>query len=231
MVPTHLASCSPTKTSSDDDAPDTTPTSPPEKTVKAVDPDGDLILHVGAKLVGEDAAASFKVCAAALRRASAVWKNMLFGPWIESKPAEGEWTVDLPEDNPESLGVLLAILHGTFCDVPGAVSLDFLCGILVVADKYDLIHLVRPFVDRWVGAVKSPDLEGRYNGNVPLLGFTGSDHFRRIYAAWELGCDDFVAAEITDFIFNFSCAGTTFYHKLTRVVPGDHFGPPDLVGK
>lgn len=107
-----------------------------------VDADGDLLLNVGAKLGVKPW--SFRVCSAALRRASAVWKSMLFGSWIDAKPAEGDWTVDFPEDNPESFNVLLAILHGKFLAVPSVVSLDCLCAILVLADKYDLIHLLRP---------------------------------------------------------------------------------------
>ena len=75
-----------------------------------VDAEGDLLLNVGAKLAGVKPW-SFRVCSAALRRASAVWKSMLFGPWVEAKPAEGDWTVNLPEDNPESFNVLLAIFH------------------------------------------------------------------------------------------------------------------------
>lgn len=205
-----------------------------------IDANGDLLLKVGAKLVVRPW--FFLVCSAALRRSSAVWKSMLFGPWIEAKPIEGDWIVDLPEDNPESFGVLLAILHGTFSAVPSAVSLDFLCAILVLAGKYNWIHLLHPYIDRWAAAVKNPNLKVYYKSKIPTLGFTGSNHIRRIYAAWELGCDDLVAEEITGFIFSFSCTGTTFFSDkdgpptfapshLVPVTFGDHPGPPDVVGK
>jgi hypothetical protein len=73
-----------------------------------------------------------EVASAALRRASSVRKSMLFAPWTDAKPAQGNWTVDLPEDNPEAFKVLVSILHESFGTVPKLASLDFLCGILVV---------------------------------------------------------------------------------------------------
>jgi len=132
---------------------------------------------------------------------------------------------------PGGLEILLAILHGTFGAVPTTVSLNFLCGILVVADKYDLIHLLQPFVNRWVGAVKTPTPEGSCKGRAPLLGFTGSHHFTRIYAAWELGCDDLVAQDMTDLVFNVSRIGDDFHYKDRVVTSGHHSGPPDLLSK
>lgn len=55
-----------------------------------VDAGGDLILRVGTDFSVETAGRDFKVCSAALRRASHVCKAMLFGPWKEARPEAGE---------------------------------------------------------------------------------------------------------------------------------------------
>jgi hypothetical protein len=44
-----------------------------------------------------------------MRRASPVWKAMLFGPWQELKPAHGDWIADLPEDKPWSFKIVFAM--------------------------------------------------------------------------------------------------------------------------
>jgi hypothetical protein len=138
--------------------------------------------------------------------------------------------VDLPDDNPETLRLLLDIIHGAFANVPAALSLDLLCGVLVVADKYDLIHLLRPYANAWAEVVKAKSLPGSYQGDSPLLSFTGSFHLERIYAAWELGCDALVAKDMVEFIFNVSKKGTSYYLQDSLLELGSHYGPPDLLG-
>ncbi|KAK3307391.1 uncharacterized protein B0T15DRAFT_530089 [Chaetomium strumarium] len=81
--------------------------------------------------------ARFRVCSAAMRRASPVWKSMLFGPWKEAKPAQGDWIVDLPEDKPWPL----AMAHGIFEKIPKYLSLQELNELLIHTENYDLIHL------------------------------------------------------------------------------------------
>jgi hypothetical protein len=197
-----------------------------------LDPDGDLLLHVGTKLAFVKPCV-FKVCSAALRRASPVWKVMLFGPFAEAKPAEGDWVVELPEDNPETLKILLGLLHGVFAAIPPTLPLAVLCRVLVVADKYDLFHLLRPVVNAWVAVVKIPTLpllDPTSNGSRAASVLYCADTFNRIHAAWSLGCDTFVAEDLSYFIFNFSQKATSFALENRLVEPPSHCGPPDLVG-
>jgi hypothetical protein len=211
----------------------------------SIDNDGDLLLRVGARH-GPENPLEFKVCSATMRRASPVWKNMLFGPWKEAKPAQGDWIVELPEDKPSTIKTLLSIIHGLFANVPKSVTLPVLNDILILADKYDVIHIVRPWAGTWAEAVKNPksskataSIPTYYYGHplssaVPVLELTGKDHVMRIHAAWELGCEDVVSAEITDFVFNLSVVGgktTWYYYKFESLEFHSHFGPPDLVGK
>ncbi|KAF6821716.1 nuclear pore protein-like protein [Colletotrichum musicola] len=117
-----------------------------------IDPDGDLILRAGSEL--QDPAKSFLVCSSALRRSSAVWKTMLFGPFKESKPASGAWEVDLPEDNPSGLWILLHIVHANFRMVPRTPTLTELYEVLRLANKYDMISAVKPWAKTWLSVVE-----------------------------------------------------------------------------
>ncbi|AEO63655.1 uncharacterized protein THITE_2015701, partial [Thermothielavioides terrestris NRRL 8126] len=157
-----------------------------------LDSDGDLLLRVGFERAGEEAL-EVQVCSATMRRASPVWKAMLFGPWKESKPAEGDWVADLPEDDPWPILVILRIIHGAFDEVPEDLSLSELSRILVYTDKYDMVHVLRPMARRWVYALVSRAEH-----------LTGQEHVLRLHAAWELGCEAVVAAEVTDLVFNLS---------------------------
>ena len=71
-----------------------------------MDPDGDLILLVGCETQSPEQ--EVLVCSRSMRRASPVWKKMLYGNFKEAKPAQGQWTVSLPDDEPEPM---LTILH------------------------------------------------------------------------------------------------------------------------
>lgn len=198
-----------------------------------LDPDGDLLLHVGTKLASVVNHRVFKVCSAALRRASPVWKVMLFGPFTEAKPAEGDWVVELPEDDPETLKILLGLLHGVFAAIPPTLPLAVLCGVLVVADKYDLFHLLRPVVNAWVAVVKIPTLPPpapTSNDSSAASLLDCADPFNRIHAAWSLGGDTFVAQDLTYFVFNFSRKANSFALQNRLVQPASHCGPPDLMG-
>jgi hypothetical protein len=188
-----------------------------------IDADGDLLLRAGTALEGEKAC-EFRACSATMRRASPVWKTMLFGPWQEAKPAHGDWTVDLPEDKPYPFKVLLAIVHGNFQVVPESPSFEQLHDILVLTDKYDMIRVIRPWVGAWRTVVKDtiPD--------------TGLDHIRRVHAAWQLGSEDLLhqasgtlarGLSITKFWIQ-----TRFHFNEQDLTTAfnDHSAPPDLMG-
>jgi hypothetical protein len=65
--------------------------------------------------------------------------------WVESKASE----IPLPDDEPEAMMIVLRIAHLHFKDIPGKAGLSFqtLFNVAVLCDKYDLVHIVRPFVD------------------------------------------------------------------------------------
>lgn len=192
-------------------------TSPAPKPIR-IDNDGDLLLRVGSGATMSD----FKVCSAAMRRASPVWKKMLFGPWAESKPIDGEWIVELPEDASWPTFILLMIIHGIFDQVPNVLTLQNLRAVLIVADKYDLVHVIRPWAAGWAQVMQWEDLS------------SGNDRICKIFAAWELGHEEVLSSEMSDLVFNLGVSDRggkrTFSYRGKQISFGSHFGPPDLVG-
>jgi hypothetical protein len=115
-----------------------------------IDRDGDLTLVVGPER------RKFLVCSRTLSRASPVFKQMLYGnpQWQESRPKDPSqlpWVVKLPGDNHDATKTLLEIIHSRFAHVPSiCATVDELYEILVVAGKYDMTKLLRPWVQGWV---------------------------------------------------------------------------------
>ncbi|KAH8883234.1 hypothetical protein GQ53DRAFT_699818 [Thozetella sp. PMI_491] len=132
---------------------------------------GDLILDVGPDQ------SRFLVCSKSLSRASAAWKTMFYGPFAEAKPtgeaAAKDWVVQLPEDDPTALTIILDIIHGRFDDIPQTLEVDALLNLTILTDKYDLAHLLRPWAKGWLDFIRTH--EGS-SSNESLL-----------WIAWELG--------------------------------------------
>lgn len=188
--------------------------------IDPIDPDGDLLLLVGRELSAGVQGRLFKVCSAAMRRSSSVWKRMLFGQWAEAKPAQGDWLVELPEDDPTPVLTLLWIIHGKFEKVPLDTQLSFLRDILIIADKYDLMHTIRPWAGTWMKVVTRSQ-------NLTPIGRT-----MRLHTAWELGCKDVVEEEMSNLVFNLECHGPLmFYYEGRQLIFSNPCGPPDLIGK
>jgi hypothetical protein len=117
----------------------------PSETSVVLDPDGDLHLRA--------ATTTFKICSAALRRTSPVWKAMLFGPWKELKPnrnGEEQWLIELPEDPPVALHIAATIAHGQIAALPNRILIPTFADLLIFTDKYDMREVIRPFIPRWV---------------------------------------------------------------------------------
>ncbi|KAF0324298.1 hypothetical protein GQ607_008472 [Colletotrichum asianum] len=75
------------------------------------DTHGDLTLKVG----GNRSAYHFLVCSRTLRLSSPVVEAMLFRGSAESKPADSAaWTIQLPDDDPSVILLVLSIIHGHF---------------------------------------------------------------------------------------------------------------------
>jgi len=131
------------------------------------DQDGDLRLVIGE---GADQVSCI-VCSKSMARASRVFKSMLFGGFAESKPQakNAKWVVHLPEDDIGAMTVFLHLIHGQTHKVPGELARSDMRGlsdqewkaahtaqmhrlyhIAVVADKYHLTHVLKPWAQKWI---------------------------------------------------------------------------------
>jgi hypothetical protein len=172
--------------------------------VVSIDPDGDLILRVGAALDDKDGPISYRVCSSALRRASPVCKAMLFGPWREARPANEcePWRVELPEDSPRHLCVLLDIIHGNFSSVPQKpATIDDLACILSITDKYELAPSIQPWASGWATMLGAPQTQ-RFHPYDPKMAHCIVNHIQKASAAWRLGCEEVFSQEAQAFLFN-----------------------------
>lgn len=138
------------------------------------DVDGDLRLDVGE----DENVQRFIVCSRTLSRASKVFKAMLYGNFVESKPSskEHEWVVALPEDDPASLATVLYAIHNKFSKVPDSVTQGELFNITVLTDKYDMTEVLRPWAKAWAEPLASSSRPLGQKGDEALL-----------WIAWELG--------------------------------------------
>lgn len=152
----------------------TPPTTPPPQRPYYFDFKGDLRLEMPERQ-------PYIVCSRALSRVSPVFDKMLYGRFAESKAeANGEWLVQLPEDDPTAMPLLLNIIHGRFSDVVHPRTEQELFEITVLTDKYDLTHLLRPWGQSW--------LMKHCNG-------ARRTHHSRIWIAWEFGNTTIFQAE------------------------------------
>ncbi|OBR09166.1 Nuclear pore protein-like protein [Colletotrichum higginsianum IMI 349063] len=151
---------------------------PEPKPTTVLDEYGDLRLCVGADHA--EAPSTYLVCSRTLARSSLVMKKMLFGSFAESRPRDGgqdDWVVQLPDDEPAPMQLMLDIIHGHFAKVPDTMDLDTLHALVVLLDKYDAISVTRPWVQAWLHSAKT----GKERAA------SGRDSSKLLSVAWALG--------------------------------------------
>jgi hypothetical protein len=118
-------------------------------TTETFDRHGDLKLIAGK----DNSKITFQVCSRTLARSSRVWDVMLYGPFRErlaQQPKSDEWTVSLPEDDPDALRVFLAVIHGSFDALPEKPPFNVIFPIAVLSDKYNTVASLKHFWKPWI---------------------------------------------------------------------------------
>lgn len=119
-----------------------------------IDSKGDLKLIVG------DDKVCFLVCSRALSRSARPWEAMLYGPFVEKKPADGQdWFVKLPEDDPAALHVVLVLVHGNSDKLPD-VDLKLAFEVTILTNKYGMTRCLWPCAKDWLADLKPWQVEG-----------------------------------------------------------------------
>ncbi|KAJ1330873.1 armadillo repeat-containing protein 5 [Microdochium nivale] len=135
---------------------------PANPIVHVVDERGDLMLHVGDATAEGSTTAKFQVCSRTMARSSSVFARMLFGRFMEAKPAspDEEWKVNLPDDDVDTMEQLLHLMHGNFShfklgsDFDSTKDIKALYNFFVAADKYDCTTLAQPWTQLWLSVVQ-----------------------------------------------------------------------------
>ncbi|KAK3502949.1 hypothetical protein B0T13DRAFT_462171 [Neurospora crassa] len=188
-----------------------------------IDQDGDLLLHTQPddRLEG---CFRFRVCSAALRRHSPVWKAMLFGPWKESKPADdSRWAVEFPEDPAYEFQIVLNIIHGLVDRVPSSLDIDTFFNLLILVNKYDIAHIMKPWCTTW---------------EMPALSnLVGPAVLKGLYIARELGYEDLFIFRLAQIAVNTWVEGEFLVFKDSSIMDRDgiilqeedYLGPTDVL--
>lgn len=98
------------------------------------------------------------------------------GVRISSLPASDE-LLDFREDDADALLLLLRIAHLDFISVKTQLSIAGLYNLAILCDKYDCVHLIKPWVDEWsLWAVRGARLQ-----------VGGELLSKRLFIAWYFG--------------------------------------------
>ena len=153
-------------------------------TVEIFDPRGDVTIIAGPEQV------TFRVCSRALARSSPAWAAMLFGPFSEGQGQQrtADWRVELPDDDPEALRIVLNVAHCRTDRVPEVLLQEAMFKLTVLCDKYDLVALLKPYWKDWVGKL----------GAAPC---TRSGFVHRLWIAHTLGYQEHYQTALAELMF------------------------------
>ncbi|KAL1871788.1 hypothetical protein Plec18167_006938 [Paecilomyces lecythidis] len=102
--------------------------------------DGNLILAVGSRHVR-----IFKTFSSLLASTSPIWNDII----VKAKMRDSG-SLQLPNDDENSMLLFLQIVHLRFADLPKSISFEELHLLTRFCDKYQVRHLFLPFVLRWI---------------------------------------------------------------------------------
>jgi hypothetical protein len=128
----------------------------------------------------------------AMSLASPVWKKFISPPWRPfqiiktnktsrseedggarlSSGTQLDEPLDFREDDADALLLILRIAHLDFISVKKRLSVEELYNLAILCDKYDCVHLIKPWVDEWLR-----------DAELQILG----ESAKRLFIAWSFG--------------------------------------------
>lgn len=138
-----------------------------------MDPNGNLLL-----VLGEDRI-PYVVDASALRRSSGLFNEVYGGDGggFDQMPP----TLDFPDVDTAAMEVLLNIVHAKFIKVPEKPDLTLLCNIVLMADRFEMLHVLRPWAQRWADMTDDTDAWKSEQEDAPNI-----EDLQRITCAYHL---------------------------------------------
>jgi hypothetical protein len=124
--------------------------------------------------------------------ASPVWKKFISPPWRPfqiiktnktsrseedggarlSSGTQLDEPLDFREDDADALLLILRIAHLDFISVKKRLSVEELYNLAILCDKYDCVHLIKPWVDEWFR-----------DAELQIVG----ESAKRLFIAWSFG--------------------------------------------
>ena len=175
---------------------------------------GDLDLVVS---YGEESK-TFRVSSHFMRSASPVWHTMLDPDSRFATIKAG--TFQLEDNNLEAIFIIFLACHMRYQEVPQSIELDVLMSICIIADKYDCVGVLWPWIDKWV----------EDNWAIDIRSPTGLNGPEWVFVAWVVGDMDKITTAISELVS--TCATNVSgqcLHKSGKVL--DDFWPPGLSGE
>jgi hypothetical protein len=101
-----------------------------------------------------------KVLKSAMQTTSSVWRAMFRPGWTESTSS----SIEFPDDDAAAMLLVLRIAHHKYEDLPKSLEWKDLLQLVVVCDKYDLIHIIRYFMGsrKWLKPYRSSIFDPKY---------------------------------------------------------------------
>ncbi|KAK6064205.1 hypothetical protein SCUP234_13090 [Seiridium cupressi] len=113
--------------------------------------DGDLTIIINETVPTKSQATAFTVRSSTVFAASKTLKAALLGHDSRKPISEENWTIQLYGDRPKPWATLFHIMHTHFKEVPSdSPNMVQIHHIALIADKYDVTHLLRPWARQWI---------------------------------------------------------------------------------
>ena len=143
---------------------------PPAKTarkdviLKEIVSDGDLEVSFSGFTNDQGRVTALLVSREMICRGSLVFKSMVAdgSPWLENQQPAGRCQrVDLADDDPDVMEIVMNVLHYKRREVPLKVSFDTLESLAILCDKYDLLEALGVWPEMWarshIACIEHPD--------------------------------------------------------------------------
>jgi hypothetical protein len=181
-----------------------------------------------------------KVSPHAMALASPVWKKFIFPPFPQrsmkdtAEPKGSKIVVepveelDFAEDPAEALLILLNITHFRFTGIPTTIPLNILSEIAILCDKYDCVHLAKPWLPQWLANENS---EWKSTDPTPTTLAFGAPpappREKWLFIAWVFGREQ-VLKDLASLLVR----EISTYNKGTCAALAGNYGPmpPGLIG-
>ena len=186
----------------------------------AYDPFGDRIILAGS----EERPETFIVSSQAMSLTSKQWRVMFAAdsPFATTPSSPNSIIqVPMPDDDVNSLKILLSVIHLKFRLVPTVLAYEDLVSLAILCDKYDVSEVVQPWITNWI---KNHKIPGSLQDESHIAYSEGW-----LFIAWTFGLVRIFEQVSADLIRNIAMSKDYTLTVLEHVIRSDQM-PPGVLG-